>query len=373
MQPERGICWQRDMIVRTIWKKPNAPPHPEMPPQKTRWYWRLLRTAGVALAILTVVVSVLWWQLNATATNFSGAHFNQQHNAIWAEHEWVGETHSAQDYDTLAALLKREQITYLFPHVGPLDGDGTIPLALYPNAATFVQQMKARLPNLKILAWMGQIEKDGGGPLDMSDAQTRSNIVAEARLFTQDLGFDGIHYDIEPIHNLNPHFIDLLDETRAAIGTGKMISISAPKWAPAARVIPFVQAVAGRGTAWWTTYYFLVVSSHVDQLVVMMYNTALPTASLYETLVKQETAHILDANNHASHPAQVLIGIPTYHDNGPGFHDSAENMLSGLHGVTSGLNSGVDTSHFGGVAIYPLWLTSQSDWQTYNRLWLGNS
>jgi Glycosyl hydrolases family 18 len=356
--------------VQTMWK-PKPERQVDIPIRKTRWYWRLLRTAAIALTLLTTLVGVLWWRLNATTTNFSGAHFNQHSNAIWAQHEWVGESHTPQEYDELAALLKREQITYLFPHVGPLNGDGTIPLDLYPNAATFVSEMKARLPDLKILAWMGQEEEDGGGPLDMSNSQTRGNIVSEARLFTQVLGFDGIHYDIEPVHNLNPHFIDLLDETRAAIGSSKMISISAPKWAPAARVIPFVQAIAGRGSAWWTTYYFLIVSSHVDQVVVMMYNTALPAANLYEALTKEETEHILDANNRAAHPAQVLIGIPTYHDNGPGFHDTAENMLSGLNGVTAGLNSGEDTSHFGGVAIYPLWLTTQSDWQTYNRLWLG--
>ncbi len=358
--------------MRTL-QTPKPEKLSEASPQKARWYWRLLRTAGVALALLMLLVGILWWQLNSTTTSFSGAHFNRQQNAVWAQHEWVGETHTAQEYNDLAALLKQEQITYLFQHVGPLNGDGTIPVSLYPNAATFVSEMKARLPNLKILAWMGQEEKEGGGPLDISNSQTRANIVAEAQLFTQQLGFDGIHYDIEPVHNLDPHFIDLLIETRAAIGSHKMISVSAPKWAPAARVIPFVQAISGRGSAWWTSYYFLIVSSHVDQLVIMMYNTGLPTASLYEALVKQETAHILDANNSAAHPAQVLIGIPTYHDNGPGFHDTAENMLSGLKGVTAGLNSGENTSHFGGVAIYPLWLTTQSDWQTYNHLWLGDS
>ncbi|HEY7347713.1 MAG TPA: glycosyl hydrolase family 18 protein [Ktedonobacterales bacterium] len=370
MQPERVLFLAQVNALQTI-RKPKLEKSADTFPNTTRWYWRLLRAAGIALALLTVLVGFLWWRLNATETNFSGAHFNQEQNAVWAEHAWVGESHTPQEYDDLAALLRQEQIGYLFPHVGPLNGDGTIPLDLYPNAAAFVREMKSRLPNLKILAWIGQIEKDGGGPLDMSNAQTRANIAAEARRFTQALGFDGIHYDIEPVHNLNPHFIDLLDETRAAIGSSKVLSISAPKWAPAARVIPFVQAISGRGTAWWTTYYFLIVSSHIDQLVVMMYNTALPTADLYETLVKQETAHILDANSHAQHPAQVLIGIPTYHDNGPGFHDSAENMFSGLRGVTAGLNSGEDTSHFGGIAIYPLWLTTESDWQTYNHLWLG--
>jgi hypothetical protein len=353
-------------------EEPATPaPSAENGKRRKRWYWRLLRAGSIALVLVVLLVGVGWWRLNATTTTFSGAHFNQHHNAVWAQHAWVGQAHSAQDYDTLAALLQREEIGYVYAHVGPLDGDGHIPPELYPNAATFVREMKARLPNLKILAWIGQIEKDGGGPLDISKSETRARIIAEAYRFTAQFGFDGIHYDIEPVHNLNPHFLDLLDETRATIGPGKLLSISAPKWAPAARVIPFVQATFGRGSAWWTAYYFLTVSAHVDQLVVMMYNTALPAASLYETLVKQETEAILQANARSTHPAEVLIGVPTYHDNGPGFHDSAENMLSGLQGVTAGLNSGEDTSHFGGVAIYPLWLTSQSDWQTYNHLWLG--
>ena len=361
----------------SIW--PVAPQAAQEPPaprvesvsRRKRWYWRLLRVGGIALALVSVLAGVSWWRLTATVTTFSGAHFNQHDNAIWAQHAWVGQTHSAQEYDELAALLQREQIGWLYAHVGPLDGDGHIPPALYPNATAFIHEMKARLPNLKIMAWMGQMEKDGGGPLDISNSETRTRIVAEAYRFAVEFGFDGIHYDIEPVHNLNPHFLDLLDETRAAIGPGKLLSISAPKWAPAARVIPFVQATFGRGSAWWTTYYFLTVSIHVDQLVVMMYNTALPTASLYETLVQQETKAILQANASSPHPAEVLIGIPTYHDNGPGFHDAAENMQSGLQGITAGLNSGEDTSHFGGVAIYPLWLTSQSDWQTYDHLWLG--
>ena len=74
-----------------------------------------------------------------------------------------------------------------------MDGDGHIQERLYPNAATFVREMKQRMPDLKILAWIGQTEKEGGGPLDMADSHTRINIVAEAQRFSQVLGFDGIH------------------------------------------------------------------------------------------------------------------------------------------------------------------------------------
>src|SRR5690242_962604 len=82
--------------------------------RKQRWYWRLLRAGGIALALITLLVGVSWWRLNATDTTFSGAHFNQGQNAIWAQHAWVEAAHIAQEYDKLAALLKREQIGYLY-------------------------------------------------------------------------------------------------------------------------------------------------------------------------------------------------------------------------------------------------------------------
>ena len=338
---------------------------------------RLARAALVLLAVALVLLlafGFVIWRLGQTVTNYSGAHFNRGQNAVWLEHTWAGEPHSAGDYDALAARLSHEQIGYVFAHVGPLDSDGTIPDARASNAAALAVALHQRLPGLKVLAWIGQVEISGGFPPDQSVNLTvspvRAQIAHTAAHFVQDLGYDGVHYDIEPITNNNPRFLDLLDETRAVLPPSAIISISAQKWAPDAKAATLLRDV-GRADAWWTTYFYSAVAAHCDQIVAMLYNTAMPTAWSYQLAVKQETQHILDAVRSAPHPPQVLIGLPTYPGNGFWFHDSAENMETGLNGVVAGLNSDHTTAPFTGVAIYRYALTTNGDWGTYDRLWLG--
>ena len=349
-----------------------------MPRWLLRSRWRVLLVAiGSIILSVAILAELGWWDVTATATNYAGAHFNQGHNATWLAHTWVGDQHTAADYDALAAQLHHEQITYVYAHVGPLAGDGTIASAKTPNAVAFTQAMHQRDPALRIFAWIGQIYTPGALPgadaIDIGLPTTRARITNTAALFTHAYGFDGIHYDIEPIPNNNSHFLDLLDETRQAIGPHKLLSIATPNWVPIARVADALHPIIDRGNAWWTTYYYLAVSSHVDQVVVMMYNTDMATAPLYEMIVQQETAHILRAVERGSASTQVIIGIPTFPGTSRAFHATAENMSTGLTGVIAGLNYGNYHTAFGGIAIYPQWLTSDADWATYDQLWLGTS
>ena len=338
--------------------------------------WRLL-AVGVATFVLifALIAEMGWWDLTATATNYTGAHFNQGKNGTWLAHTWVGDFHTNAEYEVLANRLKHEQITSVYVHVGPLEETGTIATSRFPFASAFIIAMHERDPNLMLYAWIGQIDRvgavPGDGQIDFSLPQTRAQIVQTAILFTNQLHFDGIHYDIEPILNNDNHFIDLLDETRQSMGTGKLLSIATPNWVPIARVADALRTVTSHGDAWWTTYYYLTVSRHVDQIVVMLYNTNMPTAPLYESIVQQETAHILRAVERGSASTEVIFGIPTYSGDSRAFHASAENMRTGLVGVISGLNYGDYHTAFSGIAIYPEWLTSDADWSIYDQLWLG--
>lgn len=338
---------------------------------------RLGRVVGVLLALivlLMVALGVVFWRLSATVTQYSGAHFNLGHNAVWLEHTWSGQQHTDDEYDQLAARLEHEQVGYVYAHVGPLDSDGTIPGDRASNAADLVAALHARLPHLRVLAWIGQVEVAGGYPADQSvnldDSTVRLQIARTAARITAADGFDGVHYDIEPIVNNNPRFLDLLEETQARLPDKAMLSVVGQKWAPNAHVADLLRGV-GRGDAWWTSYYYAAVAAHVDQIVAMLYDTAMPTQGSYELAVQQETEHILEAARSARQPPEVLIGLPTYAGNGFWFHATAENMQSGLHGVIAGLNSNRDTSAFTGVAIYRFGTTSDADWREYEHLWLG--
>jgi spore germination protein YaaH len=328
----------------------------------------------VALTLIAALIFTLW-RLSATATSYPPAHFNEGHNAVWLEHAWAGTPHTAAEYDQLATQLTQEQIGYVFVHVGPLASDGTIPTSLAPNARTFATQMHERLPGLRIMAWIGQLEAASGQSSDqtinLENSTVREHIAQTAAHFVG-LGMNGVHYDIEPITNNNPRFLDLLDETRAVLPPGALLSVAAQKWAPNAHVADWAFHV-GRADAWWTSYYYTQVASHVDQLVVMAYNTAMPTAGLYELAIKQETQHILEAAEAAPHPPRVMIGLPSYTGNSTWFHDQAENVRSGLKGVADGLNSGSNISSFDGVAIYRYGTTTDADWADYRALWLSGS
>lgn len=343
-----------------------------------RWN-RVARGVVMVMLLLTLVASVgagyVYHRLTVTVTNYPSAHFNRGQNAVWLEHSWAGQYHSSAEYDALAAQLQRDQIAYVYAHVGPLESDGTIPENLAFWAVNLADALHARAPQVHVLAWIGQLEAASGGPsdevVDLAKASTRLAIAETAARFARDNHFDGVHYDIEPISNNNSHFLDLLIETRAALPPGSMISVSAEKWAPNAHVADMLYH-AGRAGQWWTSYYLAAVASHVDQLAVMTYDSGMPNSLTYQIFVQQETKHILAAIDTAKRPPQLLIGVPTYSGDSRWFHSSAENMTSALAGVTAGLNSSTDTTDFTGVAIYRFGVTSDSDWQVYEHTWLGH-
>jgi hypothetical protein len=327
----------------------------------------------IAALLILLSMGIAYWRLTATVSSFPGSHFNRHQNGVWLELSWAEEPHTSAEYDDLASLLSSEQVTYVYAHVGYFGSDGIIPAEYFPNAATLVTELHARLPGAHVLAWVGQGEAagGGGGTVDLDDSGVREQIAATAAHFVRDLGFDGVIYDIEPILNNNPRYIDLLDETQADLPPDAILSTIGQKWAPNAHVADFLRS-QGKADAWWTSYYYADVAAHVDQIVPLIYNSAMPTARAYEIFVQQETEHILDAVRSARHPPQVLIGLPTYTETDSfWFHDKAENVTTGLSGVTAGLNSNRDTSAFTGVAIYRFGTTTVRDWSIYHSLWLG--
>ena len=69
--------------------------------------WRALRVALALMLALAVILSAsgvyLYQRLSATVTSYPPSHFNRGENAVWLEHTWAGDYHTAQDYDALAA------------------------------------------------------------------------------------------------------------------------------------------------------------------------------------------------------------------------------------------------------------------------------
>ncbi len=160
---------------------------------------RVVRGMGLALLVIVVIFSLgagaLIWSWSRTATDYPAAHFNSGLNAVWLEHAWSGSPHTNAEYDRLAAELKARQITFVYAHVGPLDSNGTIPDDRAPYAQRFAAAMHERMPDLRVLAWIGQNEAaSGNAPEDvvqLDDSSVRTHIALTAARFVKVYGFNG--------------------------------------------------------------------------------------------------------------------------------------------------------------------------------------
>ncbi|HEX2171262.1 MAG TPA: hypothetical protein VHL09_02305 [Dehalococcoidia bacterium] len=322
--------------------------------------------AGVVVA--TVAVAVAAWLLDQRRPG-RVADFNRGTNAVWLAHTWVEDPRGDGEIAELAEQLRTAQMTDVFAHVGPLTAAGQIAPERYPEAAAFARRLKAAHGGpLRVFAWVGQIEARAGGVLDLGSAETRHQTVRTSAVFPDQLGFDGIHYDIEPIFDGDERFLALLDETRRQL-PGRPISAATGKWAPDGPIGAIGRQLAP-GSALWSSSYYAEVARRVDQVVPMLYDTGTRPGELYERVVAIELSGILDATR--STGADVLAGVPTYDDRTAGHDPASENLHWALPGVATAVAGAGAPSHFAGVSIYAHWQTSRDEWATYDRLWIGS-
>ena len=337
-------------------------------PRSFRRILRILAILGAGLIAASMLLMAGAWLLYHYApVAAAGPH---SPNALWTGHRWVGEAHTDQAYDELAAHLRRHRISDVYFHVGPLTGDGLIPSQKYPYAGLLIEAMRERAPEVMLHAWIGQVEKKGGGPLDISNGATRANIVATAATFVE-LGFDGIHYNIEPVHSGDPHILALLDDTAPVTRErGRFLSMAADELAP----LPGLEYVARlfvRQAGLWRADYYREVAARTDQIAVMMYDTAIPFDWMYGPVVAWETWRLREI---VGPDTTLFMGVPTYEEEHFGFHPSAENMRSGLRGIGIGLAlNGSPAGPEFGAAVYANWTTDEAEWAIWRRDWLGKT
>ncbi len=94
-----------------------------------------------------------------------------------------------------------------------------------------------------------------------------------------DEGFDGIHLNVEPVDDGNVDFLALLRALRTAVGAGRVLSLVGD---PARAV----RACRSRPNFVWSPEYYARVAALADQIVIMAYDTALPTPGLYRRYVR---------------------------------------------------------------------------------------
>ncbi|MFJ9949052.1 glycoside hydrolase family 18 protein [Kitasatospora sp. NPDC091207] len=287
-------------------------------------------------------------------------------DVVWLGHAWVDGRKGDADVADLARRLAGTGVRDLYVHTGPLEHDGSLPPDVHPRARWFTEAAHRALPGIRVQSWLGdevQPEKDA---LNLEDAPTRDRVTASARQVL-DLGFDGVHFDMEPIRPGSAGWLALLDQVRpVTAGRGARLSVAVPQIDP----LPFQHDVAialtGHGK-WWDQAYFTETARRVDQIAVMTYDSSMPTESLYGGYNAYQTELALEAT---PEDVDLLMGLPFYWEDKWGHWGHAETVPAGIRGIRLGLGRyDLDRKNFG-VGLYVDFAATEQNWTDYRRDWV---
>ncbi|MFJ6899205.1 hypothetical protein [Streptomyces hokutonensis] len=330
-----------------------------------RWT-RRTALALVLLLVLPTLAAEIALRVNYAGDPVDGTH-TRNRDAIWLGHAWVDGRKSDADVTALARRLKGTGIRDLYVHSGPLEHDGTLPEADYPRAGRLIESVHRVLPGVRVQAWLGdKLATESPDGLRLQRAATRTAIVASTRQIL-DAGFEGAHFDLEPLHSGDRDYLDLLDRLHDVTESrNAQLSVAAHQIDPLPAFHSFWGTVTNH-PKWWSQAYFGQVARRVDQIAVMSYDTMQPLQSLYGGYVAQQTSLALEVTPDST---DLLMGLPFYHENRFGHRGSAETVPAAVRGVRLGLSrTDADRANFG-VALYVDFAATEADWTAYREGWV---
>lgn len=321
---------------------------------------RGLRLLALALVIVVALAGLLAAALRVQFTGAPEAWAKSTGNdALWLGHMWVDGRRAERDVEQLAVRLRTTGVKDVYVHSGPFEWDGSLDPAKYPNAGNFVKWMHKHLPAVRVSAWLGQAVKNG---LDLDDPKSRDNVLAGVAAIVKQ-GYDGIHYNFEPIGDGDTEFLELLERTRQHT---KLLSTSVPQIEPYAGMRLATRAILGHDK-YWSEGYFTQVVSRVDQVAIMTYDSGTPAQSLYGGYVARQAELALELVPEEKH---LLIGAPAYHDHGLPWLDAAESVATAAEGARLALSEHGRRERYG-LALYVDFAATEEDWQEYMTRWMA--
>jgi hypothetical protein len=325
---------------------------------------RAALAARFAGLVLVAGTGALLYLAHAPVGDTAPHPFNHDRNAVWVEHRWLERRHPEPEMEALFAKLRARGMAYVYPHLIPFDASGRLPPHDREQMRAFLATARRVAPEVKVLPWIGGLRRgyrrQRPGTVELGDLAQQQRMVAEVRGLV-DEGFDGVHVNVEPVDDGNDEYLALLRALRTAVGPGHMLSVSAIRPAPVG--LPRAPNFA------WSPGYYARVASTVDQIVIMAYDTALPTASLYRRYVRWAARSVAGALAASGSDARVLMGVPTYEPYGFMHRRGVETPENALIGVVAGLRGLGAGGTFEGVALYAEWTTDEADWVVYERHW----
>ncbi|MGW0941727.1 glycoside hydrolase family 18 protein [Streptomyces sp. NPDC002623] len=338
-----------------------------VPPRRRRR--RLLLRVALGLVLLLVVPVLA--ALTALRVNYLGdpadGTYTRGKDAIWLGHAWVDGRKKDADVKALADRLRDTGMRDLYVHAGPLEHDGTLPESAYANARWFIAAVHREAPQLRVQAWLGDVlASESPNGMRLERAATRAAVVRSAEEILA-VGFQGTHFDLEPLHSDDADYLTLLDALRTVTRAhDAQLSVAAHQIDPVPGFHSFWGTTTGH-PKWWSQKFFGQVARRVDQIAVMSYDTMQPLEGTYGGYVAQQTSLALEVTPPGT---DLLMGLPFYRENRFGHWAHAETVAAAVRGVRLGLSrTDADRANFG-VAAYVDFTATETDWTSYEEGWV---
>jgi hypothetical protein len=317
--------------------------------------------------MLTIDVADIPRQLLGPQSENLSVQVDRGSNAVWLEHRWLQDGISDEQLTELSRNLNHHQIQYVYPHLTPSDEDGRLPSFSVEAARRFRRVLNQQSPQIRILPWVGGVRfgfrQTRAGTIRLDSDSYLQAFAGECVYLTDQLGFNGIHLNIEPVDSGNRRFLEWLDYIKTRMGNNKILSVAANK--PS-----FVDGLDPGALRSWDIKYYSEVGQYSDQVVIMNYDTGISDSVLYSLFTREKLTAILKEFDRDDLPSSVMLGIPTY-ENAARHDAKAENISSALQGVRSAMENGAPARFFSGFAIYGYWTTSDAEWKELHDGWLN--
>ena len=277
--------------------------------------------------------------------------------AAWLGVTWSMDPHDPQQILALAHELKSHGVRDLYVYVSYLKADDTFNRT-FDHAEDFVRQMKALVPEMRLLAWIGvpvSQQLANGVTIDnrLALAEIRQTIADFSRFVVSELGFAGVHLNAELVSSGDPMFLLTLQEIRQSLPHHAILSTTAnPLRLDSARTALPYPVVAHH----WSQEYFRNVAQASDQIVLMAYDSGLVFPRDYLGWISYQAETSQKALNGL--PGELIIGLPSSEEWTASHQTQAETLQIAFAGLRSGMGERID-----GIAIYPFWETDDAEWR----------
>jgi hypothetical protein len=217
-----------------------------------------------------------------------------------------------------------------------------------------------------VQAWLGNlVAPEHPEALHLADPASRERVAAATGQVLA-AGFEGVHFDFEPVRSDDAGYLALLDQAHAVTAArGVPLSVAVPQIDPLPGLHVVTTGLTDHGK-WWSQAYFAQVARRVEQIAVMSYDTSMQLESLYGGYVAQQTALALEVTPPG---VDLLIGLPAYWDDTYAHRGSAETVAAAVRGARLGLSRHGDGRRTFGLALYADFSASEQDWRSFREGW----